>query len=122
MWTKTWDEHLPLLTSAYRSSQNTVTEFKPNGLMLGWEVHQRQDIQSGVAEIQSEWMGVADFLCNLKKVLEEAQKRTREHIYVHMNLQCWKFDACQGGVKKERTKPEASGTLEGSLDCFLLIH
>ncbi len=41
---KNWDEHLPLLTSAYRSSQHAVTGFTPNRLMLGREVYQPQDL------------------------------------------------------------------------------
>lgn len=37
---KNWDEHLSLLTSAYCSSQHAVTEFTPNKLIFGREIHQ----------------------------------------------------------------------------------
>ncbi|KAK7918651.1 hypothetical protein WMY93_009935 [Mugilogobius chulae] len=43
---RNWEEQLPLLTAAYRSSRHTVTGFTPNKLMLGREVHQPQDVQS----------------------------------------------------------------------------
>ncbi|XP_060758004.1 uncharacterized protein LOC132868818 [Neoarius graeffei] len=77
---KNWDEHLPLLTSAYRSSRHGVTGFTPNQLMLGREVHQPHDLQSGTAELKSDRMEVADYLCNLREGLEEAQHTAREHL------------------------------------------
>ncbi len=77
---KNWDEHLPLLTSAYRSSQHAVTGFTPNRLMLGREVYQPQDLWSGMAEQRSYSLEVPDFLYNLEKGLRDAHDVAREHL------------------------------------------
>lgn len=89
---KNSDEHLPLLTSAYPSSQHAVTGFTPNRLMFGKEVHQPQDIQSGAAELKSDRMEVADFLHNLEKGLEEAQSTAREHLHTAQERQKKVYD------------------------------
>ena len=39
-----WDEHLPHLAGAIRSSVNISTGFTPNMLMLGREVNQPADL------------------------------------------------------------------------------
>ena len=39
-----WDVHIPLLVSAYRSSENPATGFTPNFLMFGREVHLPVDL------------------------------------------------------------------------------
>jgi hypothetical protein len=39
-----WDEHLPHLAGAIRSSVNRSTGFTPNMLMLGREVNQPADL------------------------------------------------------------------------------
>ncbi len=39
-----WDDHLPLLIAAYRSTPHPATGFSPNRLMLGREVHQAHDV------------------------------------------------------------------------------
>lgn len=46
--------------------------------MLGREVHQPQDIQSGAAELKSEWMDVADFLYKLKEELVGAHNPAKQ--------------------------------------------
>lgn len=84
---KNWDEHLPLLTSAYRSSRHAVTGFTPNRLMFGREVHQPQDIQCGTAELKSDRMETADFLYNLEEGLKEAQDTAREHLRIAQERQ-----------------------------------
>ncbi len=77
---KNWDEHLPLLTSAYRSSQHAVTGFTPNRLMLGREVYQPQDLWFGMAEQRSYSLELPDFLYNLEKGLRDAHDVAREHL------------------------------------------
>ncbi|XP_063040269.1 uncharacterized protein LOC134435312 [Engraulis encrasicolus] len=89
---KNWDEHLPLLTSAYRSSRHAVTGFTPNQLMLGRDVHQPHDIQSGTAEFKSDRMGVADFLFHLKEDLEEAHQTARKHLRTAQERQKRTYD------------------------------
>ncbi|MEQ2309372.1 hypothetical protein AMECASPLE_038043 [Ameca splendens] len=46
---KNRDEHLPLLTAAYNSVQNSRTGFSSNMLMLGRHIHQPQNIWLGLA-------------------------------------------------------------------------
>lgn len=89
---KNWDEHLPLLTSAYRSSPHAVTGFTPNRLMLGREVHQPQDIQCGTAVLKADRMEVADFLYNLEAGLRETQNKAREHLRTAQERQKRTYD------------------------------
>ncbi|KAI7811653.1 hypothetical protein IRJ41_008241 [Triplophysa rosa] len=84
---KNWDEHLPLLTAAYRSSQHAVTGFTPNRLMLGREVYQPQDLWSGVAEQRSGSVEVPDFLYNLEKGLRDIHDVAREHLHAAQQRQ-----------------------------------
>ncbi|XP_057691272.1 uncharacterized protein LOC130915330 [Corythoichthys intestinalis] len=77
---KNWDEHLPLLAAAYRSSRHSVTGYTPNRLMLGRETHQPQDIQSGTAKLNTGPMEVSDFLYNLEEGLNEVHSLAREHL------------------------------------------
>ncbi|CAL9699311.1 unnamed protein product [Knipowitschia caucasica] len=77
---KNWDEQLPLLTAAYRSSRHAVTGFTPNRLMLGREVHQPQDIQSGSAKLSADPLKEADFLYNLEEGLKEVHSLARDHL------------------------------------------
>uniref|UniRef100_A0A146QJK2 Pol polyprotein n=1 Tax=Fundulus heteroclitus TaxID=8078 RepID=A0A146QJK2_FUNHE len=77
---KNWDEQLPLLTAAYRSSQHMVTGFTPNRLMLGREVHQPHDIQCGAARLKSNAMEVVDYIYKLEESLKEAQSLARSHL------------------------------------------
>lgn len=93
---KNWDEHLPLLTSVYHSSQHAVTGFTPNRLMLGREVHQPQDIWSGTAELKSDRVEAPDFLYNLTEGLKEAQNTAREHLRVAQECQKKTYDVQAG--------------------------
>ncbi|KAJ8354260.1 hypothetical protein SKAU_G00218270 [Synaphobranchus kaupii] len=77
---RNWDEHLPLLTSAYRSSQHAITGFTPNRLMLGREVHQPQDIWSGTVELKANRMEAPEFLYDLEEGLKEAHNVAREQL------------------------------------------
>lgn len=77
---KNWDEHLPLLTSAYRSTQHCSTGFTPNILMLGREVHQPQDIWSTTAEQKLDGMEAPDYLYDLEEGLKEVHQMARQHV------------------------------------------
>lgn len=89
---RNWDEHLPLLASAYRSSQHAVTGFSPNMLMLGREVHQPQGVWTGASELNSDRMEIPDFLYSLEKKLKEAHNTAREHLRTSQERQKKTYD------------------------------
>lgn len=60
--------------------------------MLGREVHQPQDIQSGAAALKSDRMEVADFLYNLEEGLKETQNTAREHLRTAQERQRKTYD------------------------------
>ena len=49
---KDWDQNLPLLTLAYRSSVHEVTGLTPNFIMTGREVLLPLDIMTGAADTE----------------------------------------------------------------------
>uniref|UniRef100_A0AAR2LQ50 Gypsy retrotransposon integrase-like protein 1 n=1 Tax=Pygocentrus nattereri TaxID=42514 RepID=A0AAR2LQ50_PYGNA len=77
---KNWDEHLPLLTAAYRSSVHVATKHTPNRLMLGREVHQPQDLWTGVAELQDSGLEVPELLYRLEEGMKETHNIARENL------------------------------------------
>ncbi|XP_023205547.1 uncharacterized protein LOC106700194 [Xiphophorus maculatus] len=77
---KNWDEHLPLLTAAYRSAQNSSTGFSPNMLMLGREVHQPQELWLGLAERTWSEKDPLAYVHDLEKTLGEAHDMARQHL------------------------------------------
>ncbi|MCG8032936.1 MAG: DDE-type integrase/transposase/recombinase, partial [Candidatus Thiodiazotropha taylori] len=80
-----WDERLPYVLMAYRSSVNETTGYTPNTLMLGREVTVPLDIQfanpHNAKEIQTE------FVSNLQFRMEQAHEMAREHIQTEMRRQ-----------------------------------
>ena len=42
-----WDLHLPLVMMSYRSSVHTSTQYTPNSLLFGHEVHLLVDVMFG---------------------------------------------------------------------------
>uniref|UniRef100_A0A096MD46 Gypsy retrotransposon integrase-like protein 1 n=1 Tax=Poecilia formosa TaxID=48698 RepID=A0A096MD46_POEFO len=77
---KNWDEHLPLLTAAYRSAQNSSTGFSPNMLMLGREVHQPQELWLGLAERTWSERDPLEYAHDLEKTLGEVHDMARQHL------------------------------------------
>ncbi|XP_038154197.1 uncharacterized protein LOC119791901 [Cyprinodon tularosa] len=102
---KNWDEHLPLLTAAYRSTKNASTGCSPNRLMLGREVHQPHDIWSGAAEFRRDRCAVPEFLSELEQGLKEAQETAREHLKAAQERQKRTYDV------RAKGKPYAVGDL-----------
>ena len=80
-----WDERLPYVLMAYRSSVNETTGYTPNMMMLGREVSVPLDIQfaspNNIKEFQS------DFAANLQTRMEQAHEIAREHIQTEMRRQ-----------------------------------
>ena len=80
-----WDERLPYVLMAYRSSVNETTGYTPNMMMLGREVTVPLDIQfanpNNIKEFQS------DFAANLRSRMEQAHEIAREHIQTEMRRQ-----------------------------------
>ena len=80
-----WDERLPYVLMAYRSSGNETTGYTPNMMMLGREVTVPLDIQfanpNNIKELQS------GFAANLRKRMEQAHEIAREHIQTEMRRQ-----------------------------------
>ncbi|MCG8112562.1 MAG: DDE-type integrase/transposase/recombinase [Candidatus Thiodiazotropha taylori] len=80
-----WDERLPYVLMAYRSSVNETTGYTPNMMMLGREVTVPLDIQFANAldtkAIHSE------FVQNLQETMEQAHEFAREHIGTEMGRQ-----------------------------------
>jgi hypothetical protein len=72
-----WDELLPLLAAAIRSTVNRSTGFTPNFLMLGREVQTPLEVMTGVfCESQS----IPQFVRNLTNRFSEAHQIAREHL------------------------------------------
>ena len=80
-----WDERLPYVLMAYRSSVNETTGYTPNMMMLGREVTVPLDIQfanpNNIKEFQSA------FASNLQSRMEQAHEIAREHIQMEMRRQ-----------------------------------
>ena len=75
-----WDEHLPYVLMAYRSSQHESTKFTPNMLMLGREVALPLDVVVGSPEERSETTGAPDYVDRLRA------RRTRAHEFARRRL------------------------------------
>ena len=75
-----WDEHLPLLTSAYRSAVHESTGFSPNLLMLGREVRTPIEIALGVDRPDTDLRDHDDYAADIAATMEESHRLAREHL------------------------------------------
>ncbi len=77
-----WDEHLPLLTSAYRSCRHESTGYTPNMLMYGREVHIPIQLVMGGVTSDTEENGdnTAEFVTKLKDKMLRVHELCREHL------------------------------------------
>ena len=73
-----WDEHLPLLTAAYRSTPHSATGFTPNKLMLGREVYLPCDVVYTRPSTSND--NIPDFVQNLKTSMEECYTIVRKNL------------------------------------------
>jgi RNase H-like domain found in reverse transcriptase/Integrase zinc binding domain/Integrase core domain len=77
---KDWDVWLPYVMAAYRSSQNEVTSYSPNYLMLGREVRAPVDIVLGTGYDQHMETTYDDFVEKLKSRLQTAYDIVRRQL------------------------------------------
>jgi hypothetical protein len=77
---KDWDEHLPYLMMAYRSSRHESTGETPNSMMLGREVSLPIDIMMGSPEDEQPLEG-NEYAADLRQKMENAF----EHVRVNLN-------------------------------------
>jgi transposase InsO family protein len=77
-----WDENLPLLTAAYRSTVHESTNFTPNMLMLGREVHLPIELLvSGLPnDVSDAPAGTSQYVMDLKKRMTDVFHHAREHL------------------------------------------
>ena len=75
-----WDEHLPLLTAAYRSAVHESTGFSPNFLMLGREVKTPVEIALGVDRPDTDQRDHDEYAASIAATMRESHQLAREHL------------------------------------------
>ena len=75
-----WDVHVPLLTSAYRSTINPATGFTPNFLMFGREVHLPIDLLYPRPQAE-EPKEVHEYASNLIDKMHSCYQLARKHLH-----------------------------------------
>ena len=74
-----WDQHLPYVMLAYRSSVHDSSGFSPNMMMLGREVE--LPLQAVVGSPQGEpWETTEDYVSLLQERLQDAHREARRHL------------------------------------------
>ncbi|XP_061191756.1 uncharacterized protein LOC133199998 [Saccostrea echinata] len=77
---KTWDEQLPLLLSAYRSTPHKATGISPNFMMLGREVHQPAELVFKDPETIRDPLDTPTYVEKLKHALSTAHDVARKSL------------------------------------------
>ena len=75
----TWDEHLPYVMLAYRSSVHDSTGFSPNMMMLGREVELPLQVVVGMPHQDQEQTPV-EYVNDLQERLQGAHEEARKHL------------------------------------------
>ncbi|KAK3107797.1 hypothetical protein FSP39_022415 [Pinctada imbricata] len=75
---KHWDEKLPLLLAAYRSTPHSITGYTPNKLMLGREVHLPQDLLFRDQSLRKDPIEPSTYVERLQEGLQEAHRDARQ--------------------------------------------
>ena len=75
---QTWDEHLPQLAGAIRSTINRNTGFTPNLRMLGHEVILPVNLMIGIAEGENKTP--AEYVLKLRTILNKVHTLARENL------------------------------------------
>jgi len=73
-----WDEHLPLVMMAYRSSVHASTQYSPYYLLFGREVRLPVDVMFG--RQPDHQLEVSEYVRHLRDTLEEVHEHAREHL------------------------------------------
>jgi transposase InsO family protein len=76
----TWDEQLPLILAAYRSTPHKATGISPNAMMLGREVHQASDLCYRDPETFRETLDMSTYLERLQNALDTAHDVARKSL------------------------------------------
>ena len=87
-----WDEHLPYVMMAYRSSQHDATKFTPNMLMLGREVGLPLDVVVRSPEEQTETTEALDYVDGLRGRIARAHEFPRRHLRKAQSYQKQQYD------------------------------
>lgn len=84
-----WDEHLPLLTSAYRSCVHDTTGYSPNMLMLGRETHLPIHLTLGGPPCLTEKSGKkpCDYVTELHDRMDKIHALVRERLEKAVQVQ-----------------------------------
>ena len=94
-----WDEHLPLVMMAYRSSVHASTQYTPFYLLFGHEVRLPVDIMFGrQPDHQPE---VSEYVRNLRDTLEDVHENAREHLRTAQKRQKDHYDQRIAGEQIE---------------------
>lgn len=87
-----WDQHLPLLTAAYRSSEQRTTQFTPNQLMLGREVMLPIHVVFGISDPGGESPWYDEYVSELQDRMNQAFSLVREHFKAAQRTQKEAYD------------------------------
>ncbi|KAK3100745.1 hypothetical protein FSP39_024575 [Pinctada imbricata] len=96
---KHWDEKLPLLLAAYRSTPHPSTGFTPNKLMLGREVHLPKDLMFLDISSLRDPIELSSYVDRLQDGLSEAHEIAREHLQSMQTRQKKLYDLRSFGNK-----------------------
>ena len=94
-----WDEHLPYLLMAYRTSQYGATTCRPALLMYGWELRAPVDLLYGLTSERPDGPPGKGYARQLEEGMEKV------HAFAHRQLQ-------QAGVKMKRRSDHRSQASE----------
>ena len=82
-----WDQHLPMIGMAYRSSVHSSTGYTPNYLMLGRECSPPLEVQHPPPDFSMSTQGWSDYVDRLAKRFEKSYSLAREHLGAAQALQ-----------------------------------
>ena len=94
----TWDEHLPYVMLAYRSSIHGSTGFSPNMMMLGREVE--LPLQAVVPRPEDDKEDICEYVQGVQEKLEEAHVAARVHLKKAAQHQKRNYDHRATNVRK----------------------
>ena len=97
-----WDDHLPHIMMAYRSSEHASTKATPNFLMFGREVNIPLDLLAGEDPNQQK-QTTSDYALKVQHNLREAYSRVRVHTQAAQKRQKRQYD------QKKMGKPFQEG-------------
>ena len=87
-----WDEKLPVVAFAYRTSVQETTRFTPFFLMFGREARVPADLVYGATPRPDENPDIPEFVKNKLEDLREAYSLTREHLQLAANRRKHRYD------------------------------